>query len=252
MSSSEDKQFFGKVLGIIPARWGSSRFPGKPLSLIAGVPLIQRTYEQAVRSKKLDDLIVATDDDKIYDCVISFGGKCVMTEMEHPTGSCRVAEVAEKYCLEAQIIVNIQGDEPCLEPGSIDALVEFMLDDERTDVITPVFLTSDSEKVFSMKRAKCVLDSLGNIVYFSRQSIPSLKRDNDFFYYVHCGVYCFRKTFLVSVCKKPRTDLSIVEDLEQLSFLEYGGKVRALIVNGESPAVDYPEDIEIIEKLLLY
>lgn len=237
-----------KTVGIIPARWDSSRFPGKPLAMISGIPMIQRTYNQALKSLLLDEVVVATDDSRIYDCVTGFGGKCVMTDKSHQTGTERVAQVAES-CPDIDFVVNIQGDEPCLNPKIIDELISLIKNNADADVVTPVFLTSNSEMTQSIKRAKCVFNTQNKALYFSRCPLASLRRDDQLYYYVHCGIYCFRRSFLLKISKQKRSELSLAEDLEQLSFLEYGS-VYVSVTEDESPAVDYPEDINAVEKVL--
>lgn len=237
-----------KIVGIIPARYQSSRFPGKPLALISGTSLIQRTYENAKRAPSLSDVIVATDDKRIFDHVLSFGGKVVMTSKECLTGSDRIAEVA-KNLPDAEIIVNIQGDEPCLEPQDIEMAVQGLINDPQA-VVSTAATPLTYEEGLSSSIVKCVFDQNNRALYFSRSLIPGSKDKLNGPFYKHVGLYVYRKDFLLQYADLAPTPLMIAEDLEQLKVLEHGYSIHIVTVNGTSLGVDLPEDIEKVEKYL--
>jgi len=244
-----------KVVAIIPARYGSTRFPGKPLALIKGKSLIQRTYENAKRCALLDELIVATDDQRIYDHVLEFGGKVVMTPTQCQTGSDRLAYVLLHHpqLQHAEIIVNIQGDDPCIHPQISTLIVEILRKDETAAMSTAVLKIESEEEANNPSVVKCVLDLNGNALYFSRSLIPSnhsLKYQQNHTYYKHLGIYAYRPDFLLKYTELPLTPLQLAEDLEQLKVLEHGYKIKAAVVNHDSPSVNTPEDIKKVEQEL--
>ncbi|WP_213318332.1 3-deoxy-manno-octulosonate cytidylyltransferase [Chlamydiifrater volucris] len=248
MSCSQ--QFDDKKVAILPARWGSSRFPGKPLAEIAGRSLIRRTYESVSASKKLDRVIVATDDERIFDHVLQFGGQCVMTSRSCSNGTERVGEAIRLFCPEAEIVVNVQGDEPCMPSYVIDKMVEDLESIPEAHVVTPVSIGADEEEIFTERKVKCVFDQQGRALYFSRSLIPSqykVKTD----VYIHLGMYAFRRKALESYLSLPKTPLSLSEDLEQLRILESGGNIHVCVSDVKPPSVDYPEDIKKVENYLL-
>ncbi|MBQ8498382.1 3-deoxy-manno-octulosonate cytidylyltransferase [Chlamydia sp.] len=240
-----------KKVGILPARWGSSRFPGKPLIKILGKTLIQRSYENALNSRSLDCVVVATDDQRIFDHVVEFGGLCVMTSKFCANGTERVEEAISQHFPQAEIVVNIQGDEPCLSPSIIDGLVAMLEDNPSANMVTPVTETVDPEAILTDHKVKCVFDKTGKALYFSRSAIPyNFKRPTPV--HLHIGVYAFRKTFLREYVKIPPSSLSLAEDLEQLRVLETGLPIHVLVVQtATGPSVDYPEDITKVEQYLL-
>lgn len=240
-----------KKIGILPARWGSSRFPGKPLAEILGKSLIQRAYENALLSRSLDCVVVATDDQRIFDHVVGFGGLCVMTSEACANGTERVEEAVSQYFPQAEIVVNIQGDEPCLSPVVIDGLVEMLESNLTIDMVTPVTETTDPEAILTNHKVKCVFDKTGRALYFSRSVIPhNFKRSTPF--YLHVGVYAFRRAFLSEYVNISPSSLSEAEDLEQLRVLESGRSIYVHVVhNATGPSVDYPEDITKVEQYLL-
>lgn len=247
------KQF--KVIGMIPARFASTRFPGKPLALIKGKTLIQRTYENAKNSKSLDEVIVATDHPGIFDHVKEFGGEVVMTSPDCPTGSDRMAEVLQKESRfkDIEIAVNIQGDEPCLESFVIDEVVKILLNDPEAVMSTAVMKIVSEEEAYSSSVPKCTFDLHQNALYFSRALIPSSKAQRfnpETAYYKHIGIYGFRRDFLLKYGQLPRTPLQLAEDLEQLKVLEHGYRIKTAIVESKSIGVDLPEDIQKVERLL--
>lgn len=244
-----------KTVGIIPARYQSTRFPGKPLAPILGKSLIQRTYDNAKRAASLDELIVATDDARIYTHVLEFGGKALYTSAHCHTGSDRVAEAAQNYP-DADLIVNIQGDEPCLNPTTIDQAVAALHRDPDAVVSTAVTSLNpdlDPGEAALTSVVKCVFDRQGRALYFSRALIPSGKEGGcrtGVAYYRHLGLYVYRRDFLLSFAALPATPLMLAEDLEQLKVLEHGFKIHVVETSSSSPGVDYPEDIKKVEKHL--
>jgi 3-deoxy-manno-octulosonate cytidylyltransferase (CMP-KDO synthetase) len=244
-----------KFIGIIPARYGSTRFPGKPLVKILGKSLIQRTYENSLLCKMLDDVIVATDDDRIYKHVIDFGGQAVMTSEAHPTGTDRLAEVLQTHYKNKslEIIVNIQGDEPTLEPSVIQAIIEILNADPQAVMSTAVVKIDSEEEAYSTSVNKCVIDQDNNALYFSRSLIPgnkSGKYRSDLTYYKHLGIYAYRPQFLLKYATLPQTPLQLAEDLEQLKVLENGYRLKAAVVKSSCIGVDKPEDIQKVEQYL--
>ncbi len=241
-------------IGIIPARYGSIRFPGKPLAPILGKTLLQRTYENARRCKSLKLIVVATDDQRIYDHVKEFGGEVVMTSMDCETGTDRLAEVIKLYPhLKSCIVINIQGDEPCIDPKTIDAVIEILRCDPQASMSTAAVLLSSEEEATSPSIVKCTMDQRGNALYFSRNLIPSNKKGSycgETPYYRHLGIYGYRYEFLTEYARLPKTPLQSIEDLEQLKALEHGYRIKVAIVKSSAIGVDLPEDIQKIEKIL--
>lgn len=240
------------VFAIIPARYGSVRFPGKPLVEIKGKTLIQRTYENTKRCKTLDNVIVATDDQRIFDHVKSFGGDVVMTPTFCPTGTDRLAYALENdtSLQKAEIIVNVQGDEPCLDPSIVSQLIEILQSDPSVEVSTAV-VNLHADEASNPSDVKCVLGLDGSVLYFSRALIPgglTLNYRKEIPYYKHIGIYAYRTSFLRKYAKLPMTPLQIAEDLEQLKVLEYGYKIKAAIIKSASPGVNTPEDIKKVEQ----
>ena len=240
-----------KIVGVIPARWQSSRFPGKPLADILGKSLIQRTYENASRSKSLDALVIATDDQRIFDHAQSFGAEIFMTSPACPAGTDRVWEVIEKHFPEAEIVVNIQGDEPCLDPEVVDRLVAKMRHLPESVLITPVAQILDPHLISSTRVVKCVFDKGGKALYFSRSPIPFAQNALLIHhYYRHLGIYCFRREALCQYVLLEKTPLQEREDLEQLKMLENGFPIHVCIVEDQAIGVDTPEDIKMVINLL--
>lgn len=242
------------VVAIIPARYASARFPGKPLVKIYGKTLIQHTYENARRCPLFDELIVATDDQRIYDHVKGFGGNVVMTPEACPTGSDRLAYVVQNDSRfqQAEVIVNVQGDEPCVDPQVLTMLIQALQSDPSA-VMSTVVVKLEEEEAHSPSHVKCVMDLRGNMLYFSRALIPGGKAGEyreGISYYKHVGVYAYRPEFLLEYAELPMTPLQMAEDLEQLKVLEHGYKIKGVIVNSVSVGVDTPEDIKRAEKEL--
>ncbi len=241
--------------GIIPARYGSSRFPGKPLADIAGKPMIQRVYENAEKASLLTRVLVATDDDRIAECVRGFGGEYVMTGTTIRTGTRRVAEAAKD--VDADIIVNIQGDEPLAPPELFDELVGILLKNEDIPVCTPVTKITSHHDLTDPNQARVLFDNNGRALYFTRAAVP-LNRDadsqqdwlSDETYWKHIGIYCFRREFLQTFIGLPEGRLEKIERLEQLRILEHGYPIM-VVKTGYSPVcVDVPDDIAKVEARL--
>ncbi len=242
-----------RLIGIIPARWQSSRFPGKPLVDILGKSLIRRTYENAKRCRLLERIVIATDDQRIFDHVKEFGAEVFMTSKGCPTGTDRVGELVKKHFSDAEIVVNIQGDEPCLDPAVIDALVEKLKQTPEAVLTTPIAKITQLADIFNPAIVKCVFDHGGKILYFSRTPIPfARKADANSDYYRHLGVYCFRYEFLLKFIQLLPTQLQKIEDLEQLKVLESGFPIHGCLVDDQGIGVDTPEDIKRIEKFLCH
>jgi len=248
-----------RVLAIIPARWSSSRFPGKPLANILGVPMIQRVVKQAQKAKYITEVIVATDDSRIFDLVNKNGGIAIMTSTEHQSGTDRVAEVArDKDC---DIVVNVQGDEPLIPPENIEKVVEPLIKDTSVSVTSLRILIQNPKDIFNKNITKVVVDKFDYALYFSKAPIP-WERDkwsanvenvtnlSALSWFKHIGLYAYRKKFLMEYSALPVSPLEKVEKLEQLRILENGFSIKVLETNLDSIGVDSVADIEIIEKQL--
>jgi len=240
-----------KFAGIIPARYGSSRFPGKPLALIGNKTMIQRVYEQA--GKSLDLVYVATDDKRIYDTVVNFGGKAVMTSSEHMSGTDRCAEAVTTIIRETDnlidIVINIQGDEPFIKPEQIDLLME-CFKSENVEIATLVRKTEEEEDIFNPNHPKVILNSAGDAIYFSRATIPYIRDaekidwSRKHVYYKHIGLYAYRTETLKKLTLLARTPLEISESLEQNRWIENGFRIRTAVTLWETFGIDTPEDLE--------
>jgi 3-deoxy-manno-octulosonate cytidylyltransferase (CMP-KDO synthetase) len=233
-----------KVLGVIPARYASTRLPGKPLVDILGRPMIQLVYENAARARSLERLIVATDDERILAAVEAFGGQARLTSLEHNTGTDRVAEVAAG--LEAEVVVNIQGDEPFVEPGMIDEIVQPLLDDPELPMCTSMHEVSDPADFPNPNVVKVVVDLSGQALYFSRSLIPYPRKREGHRVFEHIGLYAYRREFLLKYARLPQTPLEKLESLEQLRALEHGYRIRVVETRQSyiPLSVDTPEDLE--------
>jgi 3-deoxy-manno-octulosonate cytidylyltransferase (CMP-KDO synthetase) len=236
------------VICIIPARFASTRLPGKPLADIAGKPMIQHVYEQALKAKLPSSVWVATDDQRVYDAVQAFGGHAVMTSCEHCTGTDRLAEVARRH--DADIIVNIQGDEPLIAPEVIDLAVEPF--SHRPELVMTTLKTRLSEEEFANPAVvKVVSDQQGHALYFSRSLIPYPRNPGkDFAVYKHIGLYAYRKDFLLKYAAMRQTPLEQAESLEQLRVLENGYRILVLETNYQCIGVDTPEDLERVREII--
>ena len=244
---------FMKVYGIIPARYGSTRLPAKVLVDIDGKPLIQHVYERARRSPSLDRLVVATDDDRVYQCVQSFGGEVLKTSPAHPSGTDRVAEAAQILKVDDEdLIVNIQADQPLFESGMIDEMVAPFRDTPGLEMGALVYPILSEEELINSSVVKVVVDHQGFALYFSRSPIPYVQsfslRPR---YYKHVGPYAYRMSFLLTFTRLARGTLEQIESLEQLRVLEHGHKIRIVVTKFDSPEVDTPEDLEKVRKLVM-
>ena len=242
-------------LGIIPARFHSTRFPGKPLADIGGKPMIRRVYEQA--SHVLDHVVVATDDERIADAVRSFNGRVVLTSTEHKTGTDRCSEalehIATKNKIKTDVVINIQGDEPFIQPSQIQDLMACFTDPE-TQIATMVKAIDSNDELFNPNIPKVVLNREGTALYFSRSPIPHL-RDKDrsawislHTFYKHIGIYAYRADVLREITLLEPSKLELAESLEQNRWLENGYRIRASVTEYESISIDTPEDLKKIER----
>jgi 3-deoxy-manno-octulosonate cytidylyltransferase (CMP-KDO synthetase) len=246
-----DAMSSGKVVVVIPARYGSTRLPGKPLLSLAGQPMIQRVYERAKLAQKVDQVIVATDDERIVQAVTSFGGEARMTRAEHRTGTERVAEVAAH--VDGEIFVNVQGDEPLIDPVAIDTAVETLAVGGEAPVGTVATPIKTPGEIMDPNVVKVVLDFEDNALYFSRAPIPWV-RDTAINIQVrhmkHLGLYAFRREALLEYPTLPQGELERIEQLEQLRWMENGTKIRVAEVEHDAVSVDVPQDVARVEKLL--
>ena len=238
---------------IIPARYASTRFPGKPLAVLGGKTVIQRVYEQV--KSVLSDVYVATDDERIFSCVESFGGKAVMTRKDHQSGTDRIQEAVEKTATQADVIINVQGDEPFIQPSQIQTLMQ-LFDDPSTQIGTLGKLFESIEAVENPNSPKIVTDMKGFALYFSRSVIPYIrgKERQDWFseypFLKHLGVYAYRREVLSEVTKLPQSSLEKAESLEQLRWLQNGYRIRVGLTDVETVGIDTPEDLQRAEAFL--
>ncbi len=239
------------VIAIIPARYASHRFPGKPLAKIAGKPMIQHVVERAKATSLLAKVVVATDDQRIADCVTSFGGEYVMTRGDHVSGSDRLAEAAQLLDIsEHDVVVNIQGDQPLFPPAVIEQVAQPLLQDHALPMSTLVYKIVRPEEIDDPNHVKTVFDREMNALYFSRSPIPFHRNPDDKrlpSYYKHLGFYAYRKGFLLSFVALPEGEWEHFEKLEQLRALEYGYTIRVSITEYDSIEVDTPEDLARVE-----
>lgn len=238
-----------KVLGIIPARYGSSRFPGKPLAMIAGKSMIERVYYQARKASGLDDVVVATDDVRIEKAVRESGGKVVMTSPSHASGTDRCVEAVEKTGGTWDVVINIQGDEPMINPEQINQVVA-CFDDAVTEIATLVKLISDETERMNPNVVKAVVSSYNKALYFSRSPLPFLRDKNKdaeaTAFYKHIGIYGYRTATLKKIAMLPVSMLEKSEALEQLRWLENGYQITTAVTAFENIAIDSPDDVKTI------
>ena len=243
-----------RITAILPARYASTRFPGKMLAPIMGKSLLQRTYERAKLCPIISNVLVATDEPLIYDHVTGFGGLCVMTRNDHPTGTDRLIEVLEKYpdLTQSDIILNVQGDEPCIDPNVLTKVCQALIDNPQECMATVAVRIDNPIEAENPSVVKCVMDCSDHALYFSRSPIPGRKPLGKHapVYHKHMGIYAFRRPFLITYGKLPQTPLQLVEDLEQLKVLEAGYKIKVVYTDECSPAVDIPEDIQRVTEWL--
>ncbi|UKJ05797.1 3-deoxy-manno-octulosonate cytidylyltransferase [Solitalea lacus] len=236
-----------KFLGVIPSRYQSTRFPGKPLVDIKGKSMVQRVYEQCLLCTDLDEVIVATDDQRIFDHVLSFGGKVMMTSADHINGTSRCAEVAQAQP-GFEGIINIQGDEPFISPEQISDLIH-CFDEPNTQIASMFKKIKKEEELFSPNVVKVVLNQQFEAMYFSRSPIPFIRNEqkenwlNAYNFYHHVGIYGFRNDFLMQLNQLTASSLELAESLEQLRWLENGFKIKMAETSFETIAIDTPEDL---------
>jgi 3-deoxy-manno-octulosonate cytidylyltransferase (CMP-KDO synthetase) len=238
-----------KVVGIIPARWRSTRFPGKPLHDIAGKPLVRHVWERCLEAGCFDQIIIATDDMRIAEAGFDFGAEVALTATDHPSGTDRIAEVARKL-KKASIVFNIQGDEPLIDPGLLQQLTRKLKESRHIQIITAAAPLSP-EEFASEQNVKVVFDHQGDALYFSRSGIPFRRGSIEISTYRHLGIYGYRRKALLEFVKMPPSSLEQAEQLEQLRALENGMKIRVIVSQANSPGVDTLEDATQVERLIL-
>lgn len=240
-----------KPVIIIPSRFASERFPGKPLAMISKKPMIQWVYEAAQGVSNCDRVLVATDDERIQSTVLNFGGQVVMTSPQAASGSDRIAEAAQILDLGAdQLIINLQGDQPLIRPQTIQDLISAFEDDPKLPMATLAIRTRDMAVIQQPKFVKVVLAENGDALYFSRAPIPHGRDRADHDFFKHIGVYAYRRSFLEAFRQLPQGRLEQIEKLEQLRVLESGYRIRVIETDFESPDVDLPGDIAKVEALI--
>jgi 3-deoxy-manno-octulosonate cytidylyltransferase (CMP-KDO synthetase) len=239
-----------KAVGIIPARWRSTRFPGKPLHLIANKPLLRHVWERCLRAKELDAVIIATDDMRIAKAAFDWGAEVAMTSPRHQSGTDRIAEVVRK-ARQFEYIINIQGDEPLTEPALLSRFVGTLRSNRQIEMVTAAHPFENAAQASSPHQVKVIVDLDGNALYFSRYAIPFPRnRSVPIKYLRHQGIYGFRRKTLLNFVKSKTTPLERAESLEQLRALEIGVKVHVLLMRHGSPGVDTPADAKALERKL--
>ena len=242
-----------KFIGIIPARYASTRFPGKPLAMLGGKPVIQHVYEKVAAS--LEEAYVATDDQRIYDAVIGFGGKAVMTRTDHKSGTDRIEEAIEKIGGDWDVIVNVQGDEPFVAKSQLETICH-CFDDASTQIATLGKAFTSMEAVENPNSPKIVVDNQGFAMYFSRSIIPFVRGKEQaeglghYPFLKHLGIYAYRKEVLREVTQLPQSSLELAESLEQLRWLQNGYKIKVGTTYVETVGIDTPQDLERAEEFL--
>lgn len=244
-----------KTVAFIPARYASSRFPGKPIALIAGTPMIQHVYEHVSEAKRVDEVYVATDDSRIAEAVEAFGGKWIMTSPSLRSGTDRCAEAAKK--VKADIIANIQGDEPLISPATIDAAISALTRSPKSVMSTAAVRITDPAVLESENAVKVVIDKNGDALYFTRAVVPYLRGVNrtrylaHYTFLKHLGIYIYRREFLRVLTRLAETPLETAEKLEQLRVIENGHPIRVAVVQEDTISVDVPSDIATVEEFMM-
>lgn len=238
------------IIGLIPARWGSSRFPGKPLHPIAGKPLVQHVWERVSLCSRLDDIAIATDDKRIFDAALAFGAKAIMTSPDHPSGSDRLAEAVQTFP-SATHVVNIQGDEPLIDPALIDRLAGALVADPALSMATVACPIGQENDLNNPNIVKVALAGNGDALYFSRSVIPYARNARVTPALRHLGIYAYRRDFLENYVRWEPTPLEKTESLEQLRALENGARIRVILTDHVSVGVDTPEQAIQVEQILL-
>ena len=237
-----------KAICVIPARYSSTRLPGKPLKDICGKPMICRVWERASRAKSVAEVIVATDDERILKAVEKNFGRAMMTRADHKTGTDRLAEVAEKFS-DAEVIVNVQGDEPLIEPSLIDDLVAEFVKDKNLQMATVATELTDADEMKNPNNVKVVLAGNNDALYFSRAMIPFPRNAGKSKIFKHIGIYAYRRNFLLAYAKMEPTPLEQSESLEQLRALENGFKIRVIKSSCRFVGVDTEEDLKLVNEI---
>lgn len=237
-----------KTVIIIPARYGSSRLEGKPLLEVNDKPIIQWVYEKAKEVDGVDEVIVATDDERIFNAVEKFGGKVEMTSTEHKCGSDRIKEVVDRHP-EFEYIINLQGDEPMIKKENIEAVIDGVKN-HHADISTLIRPIEDKNEVDNSNLVKCVIDNNGFALYFSRSKIPFERKENPIPFFGHIGIYGYRRDALVKMTTSEQTSLEIAESLEQLRALQMGMKIKTAIVKEKPVGIDTIEDYEEFKRLV--
>jgi len=240
------------VICVIPSRYESSRFPGKPLADLCGKPMIQHVYERVLRSPIVSRAAVATDDERIFSAVQKFGGHAIMTSGAHRSGTDRIAEAVSGLDIsDKDIVVNIQGDQPLFESSQIDEVARPLLDDPTIPMSTLIYKIMREEEITHPHAVKVVFDRDGFAIYFSRATIPYVRdRGREASYYKHHGIYAYRREFLETFTKLPEGELEKLEALEQLRALEYGYKIKVVVTLYDSVEVDTPQELDRVRNLL--
>jgi 3-deoxy-manno-octulosonate cytidylyltransferase (CMP-KDO synthetase) len=238
-----------KILGVIPARYASTRFPGKSLANLDSRTILEHVHERASMARYLGPIVIATDDQRIYDAARGFGARVKMTRADHPSGTDRVAEVASAFD-DVDLVVNIQGDEPLIDPGAIDAAILPLLEEPAIPMGTLKKRIEDSREVSNPNVVKVVTDRFENAIYFSRAIIPHFASHAGLALYKHIGLYVYRRNFLLKYSELPVGPLERAERLEQLRALENGFKIRVVETDYESLGVDTPSDLERVQELI--
>ncbi|MCC6865918.1 MAG: 3-deoxy-manno-octulosonate cytidylyltransferase [Ignavibacteria bacterium] len=237
------------VIGIIPVRYGSTRLPAKALAMIQNKPMIQHVYERCLKSKLLDEILVATDDKRIYNTVIKFGGNAVITSKNHKSGSDRVGEAVKNIICD--IVVNIQGDEPLIDPRNIDKAIVPLLNYRNINISTLCIKIKEKKEITNPNIVKVVKDINNNALYFSRSVIPFNRDGDKVEYYKHIGLYVYRRKYLLNLAKPKPSKLEIAEKLEQLRILENGNKIHVVEVKKDSFSVDTLSDLKKVRNLII-
>lgn len=238
-----------KIVGVIPARWASTRFEGKVLAKLAGKPMIQHVWERSLKAKKLNGLIIACDDTRVLEAAKAFGAKAVMTSPNHNSGTDRIAEAVKD--LDVEIVVNIQGDEPLIDPKLIDDLAACLVNDASAPMATVIKKFAADEDVANPNVVKVVINEKGYALYFSRSVIPfDRPKAGGIIYYKHLGIYAYRKKFLLGYNDLPASSLERAEQLEQLRAVEAGERIKTVETDITTIGVDVPEDLVKVERIL--
>jgi len=234
------------VIAVIPARWGSTRFEGKVLAQIAGKPMIQHVWERVSQCSSITNIIVACDDDRVFQSAIRFGAKVVMTSKNHLTGSDRIVEVIKD--MDVDYVINVQGDEPLIDSETIDLLIESLIKDSRAQIATVIKKIGHKEEIDNPNVVKVVVDQDQYALYFSRAAIPFNREKEEVIYYKHIGLYAYSKEGLLTFTQLPQSNLEKAEKLEQLRALEAGIKIKTVQTDAETFGVDTKEDLKRVQQ----